>query len=224
MYPRGKPSSRYGPSGPEVKSTDLSAIGMDFDSAAAGGQVLCLNNNKEGAGFFNRIGRRIRMLSLHVQGLINRDDNAQSDTFVTMLRCLIIYDRQPNGALPALSDMIQTTDLNGNNTTTVLSSVNMSNKDRFAILSDWRMAVPPIGASGVTPSNTTVTVQTNQPENGFVYNKFLKLRGLETHYGASTGAIGDIKTGSLLFVCFSSTANADGPWTIQIDARLRYMD
>ena len=52
------------------------------------------------------------------------------------LRLLVVYDRQSNGTLPAISDILAMRDLAGAVTTTSRSSRNDDYKDRFKILLD----------------------------------------------------------------------------------------
>ena len=50
------------------------------------------------------------------------------------LRLLVVYDRQSNGTLPAISDILAMRDLAGAVTTTSRSSRSDDYKDRFKIL------------------------------------------------------------------------------------------
>ena len=56
--------------------------------------------------------------------------------FFDFLRLLVVYDRQSNGTLPAISDILAMRDLAGAVTTTSRSSRNDDYKDRFKILLD----------------------------------------------------------------------------------------
>ena len=91
-------------------------------------------------------------------------------------------------------------------------------RDRFEIIKDstWR-----------APSATFAAgVQTNGPnfpgvDNEYEFNEFIKLKSRKSTYSASTGAIGDLTTGSL-FIYFISTD--DNTWQANWTSRLRFYD
>ena len=55
---------------------------------------------------------------------------------------MIIYDAQPNGALPAIKDVINSLSTAGAENQNVLSSVNIGNRSRFTVLRDYLRCTP----------------------------------------------------------------------------------
>ena len=200
---------------PEIKTVDVPLTSSNFRLFATPPIPILLNGSQTGAGFWNRIGSKIRMKSIQMKGSI-----VQALTSVEgYLRMVVVYDKQANGAFPTLSTVFETRDNAGAQTNTVYSMMKTESRDRFEILKDetWR-----------SPSATyTAGVQTNGPsfpgvDNEFEFNCFVKLKNRKATYNASTGAIGDITTGSL-FVYFIA-AGTDNAWTCNWTSRLRFYD
>lgn len=187
------------------------------------GTILALNLIQVGSSMFNRIGRRIEMKSVRFTARLDTLAVTR-DADTDYARIAIVYDRQTNAALPAITAVFQDTTQDGTNSTNAMSGVNMNNRDRFVVIMDKRYGLP----------NTTNTagVLTNTYPNGdsqhIVIDEFRKLRGLTTHYGADSNpaVIGDITTGGLYIITLTSV-NASGaeqfvlnPWNV----RLKYVD
>lgn len=218
--------SRQSGNGPEVKSVDLSGT----PSFTQAGTVTLLTVPVEGASFYNRIGRRIRMKSIQIKGAITPGlGNAAADT-ATLGRVMVLYDRQPNGALPSVADIITDYTSAGATSTTTRSGLNMNNRDRFVVLMDQFVVLPAVGISGVAPAATIYYADPNNNAGGaeqgqLLINRFIKLKGLESHFKASAGAIGDISTGSLIMLTIASdSANAGGSYTLAFEDRVKFLD
>lgn len=228
--PRGPPAilkSRKG----EVKA--LSTSFADADAPGAGVALACnttgtfilLNAIQAGSGFFNRVGNKIEMRSIRFTGQI-RSLNVSRSAVADYLRVVIVYDRQSNGATPALTDVFQDTDNVGNNHTDSLSGINLNNRDRFAIIMDKRIMLPQ--ATDTAGALTNVFPNSFQHEKWDTIDEYRKLKGLVTHYGTSSNpaAIGDIKSGALFLIAFTAV-NAAASEIFAINnwnARLRYDD
>ena len=127
---------------------------VDTTNGNGSGVVLSLNTTplvtpnlvQSGAGFYNRIGRRIEMKSLHLTGLIHSTGKQADQDYC---RLLVVYDRQTNGALPAASDILKDYDQSGSSSTGVFSGINPDNRERFVILADYRLAMP--GTNDIAP-------------------------------------------------------------------------
>jgi len=143
-----------------------------------------------------RIGRRVVIKSLLIRGFVKM---APTSVGGTPTRMLVIYDKQANATLPAMTDVLTTNEFFGVN--------NISNRDRFTILMD--QYVDPVG------TGTAFC----QPF------KFYKTCALPVQYNAGVaGTIGDITSGSL-FVVFAPTDGvtvAQAPVVCQV--RIRYAD
>jgi len=210
------PAATFQPTSSEIKAIDIAETNYVFRDPNSASAIYLLNGIQTGAGFYNRVGSRIEMKNLQLNGFLGPNSAATSTT-PTNLRVLIVYDRQPTGALPVISDILQDRDQLGAASTGGLSHINLDNRDRFSILRDMRWAVPTVTAgvvTGVAPGvGDTWTV-----------NVFMKLKGLGVHYKSSTNpcTIADIATGAL-YAAFVAETN-DSDWVMEAGFRLRYDD
>lgn len=208
------PQTPYGRARTEVKCRDLnidfdtpgtlvgvaSVAGRPADNLFDTGMVL-LNPVSTGTKFTERIGTKINIKSISLQGSFKQLTDA---TNVAYARYLIIYDRQPNGAFPAIGDILQTNDTN----LAFNSGINMVNKSRFKIIRDKRITVD--SGSGLQ----------------FAVKEYCK-GNWETEYGTSTNLIGDVRTGAILFVAFQASAGTGGGAALiptEFQSRVRYWD
>jgi len=211
----------------ELKSVDWlpTTAQLPFKTA---GTVTFIVGPQEGSGFYNRIGRRIRMKSLELRGMITPSAGNAAAVVQQFARLLIIYDRQTNGAAPTLADVLTDYDNAGATTSSDKSGLNMNNRDRFIVLRDRKLILPALGINGATPAAVSaLQVEANNQNPGLVIHEFIKLKGLETHFKASSNptVVGDVATGGLFAVVISSAdANATAAWVIALEGRLKYFD
>lgn len=216
----------------EVKCVDVNSGTLGILGSTVPPQFASLNNTTEGSSFFNRIGRKISMKSLHLRGIITANSGSLVAQGPLTARIMVIYDRQPNGNVPAFADLIQSQNLGGTTSNTVFDGINMNNRERFAVLADMQVILPPVGIGGITPASTVLNgVDPNgnagdSNQGQFNINRFIKLKGIDTLYKASTGLIGDIATGSLLLLAFSNDTNAGATpaWNLTLSSRLKFID
>lgn len=209
----GMPRVIASPSATEVKSFDGSytagnlthiagIVGSESGSAFAG--ICPLNEVRQGAAFYNRVGSKIvaRSLSFHADMALS----GTGDNLGATLRYMIIYDRQANGAFPTYSTIFANNDA-APNSGTGYAGLNMANRSRFQVLRD-----------------RLVTLQMGQKLIQTV-NEYIPLNH-ETEFKADSGTIGDISTGAFYFVAFyvnmSGTSPSIGLSTML--SRLRYYD
>lgn len=211
------PGQLRGQQGPELKSLDLPAASYALNTTAV---ITPLNLIRVGSTFCNRIGRKIEMQSLRVAGRLDTLRTVADEEYT---RILIVYDRQANGALPAIADILQTTDQATANTTTSFSGVNLNNRDRFVILRDERIVTPSATVTAGVITNLGVVDPVHRLTN---FDWYIKMKGLLTQYKADSApaVIGDIATGSLLLVTFGATAAGSEGWAVALESRLRYLD
>lgn len=206
----------FSSSGAEIKAIDIPT--QQAFRLPATNSCNLLNGVQTGAAFYNRVGSRIEMKNLHIRGQVV----VAATATVSMLRLIVVYDRQPTGALPIVADVLQSRDQTGAATSSGSSEINLDNRDRFAIVRDMQLYAPPV--------TYTAGVLTNGPQfpgnddQQWDINEFIKLRGLITHYKSSSNptTIADIATGALYayFVCNGS----DNTWQFTGGFRLRYGD
>lgn len=204
----------------EVKAVDTVFPFQDGYSYFRGSPAqvpYALNVLYKGVSNFNRIGNKINLKSLQISGYI-RKYNYQSNLEPTKLRILIVYDKQPNGALPQLNEVLRTINILGAAVTTGNSLINLSDRNRFEIIKDINVAM---GGYSVV---TTYDVPTSQNER--LINCYIKLKGRPTIYNIETnsGGIGDIKSGALYIYTIDNNFNNNGEWCFDAAMRLRFWD
>jgi len=202
---------------PELKSVDtVQGAAAVTQALNATGTLTAVNLIRSGAGFNNRIGRRIEMKSLHLTGYVTQTGTATTTT--DLGRIMVVYDRQPNGALPTINNILLQYDQQGNTYTTPLSGINPDQRERYMVLMDERIVLPAVTVGGVTGSVDGVT-------KTFNINRFISLAGLKTQYSGESNpaAIGDISTGALYVLTLGGIAAPSG-WAFVASWRLRYND
>lgn len=210
------PAAAFQPTSAEIKAVDLAEQTYVFRDPNTTSNILLLNGIQTGSGFFNRVGSRIEMKNLQLNGFLGPQAGVSSTT-PTQLRVMIVYDRQPTGALPVISDIIQDRDQTGAASTGGLSHINLDNRDRFSIIRDMRWAMPTNTAGVLSGVPSGVGAE-------WTVNEFIKLKGLGVHFKSSANptTIADIATGAL-YACFIAETN-DNRWVIEAGFRLRYDD
>ena len=133
--------------------------------------ISVLNDVAQGSSAITRIGRKILMKSILVQGSLTN-----SNAFG---RILIVYDRQPNGALPAATDVLTSN--------TMMAVQNLDNRDRFIILAD------------IFPYAQDESLAGEINGAPMCYKRYIKCN-LETVYGGNAGTIADINSGSIIMM------------------------
>lgn len=212
----------YAPVRPEIKTCDTwLAAGT---GVGTGGTMVLLNGLVEGPGFNQRVGRSCQMKSL--QCVLHWDQSTVSVANAANFqgRFMIIYDRQANGAMPALSDILLGTSATGTTITDVQTFTNPNNFSRFRILASEEILLPGVGAGGTQAA--TCFSQTDPMQGGktaaSMSQRFWKLKGLPVMYKGATSAIGDIASGSLIAVFLSNYAAAG--YFVTYSFRLRFYD
>lgn len=223
-YNSNKPADFFSSSA-EVKALDITLFVNPLNTP---GNITPLNLVAPGSSFYQRVGRKIEMKSVRIIGYVNLRVPLIMQTNYTayLARVMIVYDRQTNGALPAMSDILQNVDYTGVGLTTSLSSINLNNRDRFSIIRDQIIYMPFVRSNNATPDPyVDYIVPTADPVTP-TYNidMYCKLKGLATQYKADSAVptIGDVATGALYLVTLG--AYATSAWQINTTSRLRYLD
>lgn len=173
------------------------ATGSEPGTAFTG--ITELNPVQQGATSYNRIGTKILIKSIDFRANFYL---AGSAPVYTAVRYLLVYDRQPNGAFPAIASILSE---NIGTPPVHLSGVNMANRSRFVVLRDRQIIL---------------TAQDNMTS----VKEFVKTK-LETQFSANTGAIGDITTGAIYLIAFSSVSSAVTLAVLSgAHCRIRYFD
>jgi len=183
------------------------------DTARYNTQLLnCINN---GAGVSQRVGRKITMTSAQLRVAVGVPTGR---VLSGVLRCILVYDSQPNGVTLGPNALLESTA--GPSTfvldyQTALSPVQMSNRDRLRVIMDKQIALAP-----------------GPLDLGHTFKKYKRLRH-ETVFNTDTQVdpinISSIQTGALyMFYVYSTTGGAVLGATnlpsIVTSVRLRYTD
>jgi len=207
-------AGRTHPSQPkaELKAYDVAFVTSNFGVAQTGAFVATLNAMTQGTEVYQRVGRKTYNKNLHFIGGIYPQAALATNSYC---RVIIFYDSQPNAAYPAtFTTLLQ--DSNAGAGLSVLSRMNISERERFKILRDKYMLVGGVTAAGVQ----NVPDSCHQANN---LNEFIDLKGIETTYNATNGGtIADITSGSLVLALISDGTNGDVQLTWS--TRLRYYD
>lgn len=197
----------------ELKAFDVTETNINFVVPAGPPVPTTLSAMVNGAELYQRIGRKIYMKSIHIRGFVNLIATSTED----FLRIIVYYDSQPNGVAPALTDIIQ--DSTAAHNTTIMSGINLNNRQRFKILRDHQMHVPNLVLNAGVVSNESFP----QTDDQLNINFFIKLKGLEAVYNAvNGGTVADITSGAIGIICFSGSSN--NSWELSFSSRLRYYD
>lgn len=187
--------------------------------------IQALNVINDGSGYWQRIGNKINLSTLEVDAyLFPKGNNTDND----MWRILVVYDRQTNGALPSITDILQDRDASGAIITEATSRPNSDNRDRFIILRDDKLYVGG-GTNSNATSHAAACSTTTAGDTAYLRKMFIPLKNLPSQYKASTLSIGDITSGGLYFIAYSTcytalTNSATTGWRCEAKFRLRYWD
>lgn len=187
-------------------------------------RINALNMITIGSSMWNRQGRKITMKSLRLRGYIVATGNNFSVLQTNFARITVFYDKQTNGAAPVASDLFldQASVATDSSITSPLSGINLNNRERFEVIWDKQLVLPPNNTSTGTASLAGFTATADCMH----FDWFINLRNRETHYKADSApaVIGDIATGSLIMCTQGNIVNGNEPWSLQAAIRLRYSD
>jgi len=186
--------------------------------------VYILNLVQQGAGSWNRVGKRIKMKSLRVKILCEAlfDNNGGADpTRGAVMRFVVVYDKQSTGAAqPTFDTIFGETAQNGTESSNVMANLRFDNTDRFKVIRDMVVTLCPNAIPGAA-------------EQGVVHKAFIDeyidLKDLTTVFGGQTApmTIADISSGALYLYLRAdptSAPNTACATTGESVARLRYTD
>ncbi len=128
--------------GIETKFVDYERTALTVDNAWAGNELddttaLAVSSIAQGDGESQRDGRKCELLSCHLKGTATLASNeAQANPGEsTVLRLILVLDKQTNGAQLNAEDVVTATTLDVN------AWRNLQNSQRFRILKDVRMDI-----------------------------------------------------------------------------------
>lgn len=184
----------------ETGYVDLAAANYALDTT---GSVTLIATIAQGAGVTQRVGKKIVLKSLQARGLSYNGSTATLND----VAYLIVYDKRPTGALPAVTDILVSASAAAFN--------NDANSGRFKILK--RVDRILLGNNAAAANQTDLMAVSE--------DFFLDLKGLPTVYkAAATGAIGDIEEGALYLVTVGQVAAGTAAAILNVGFRTRFID
>jgi len=199
----GRYGARYGARAGVSRETgyvDLTVANYALDTT---GSVTLLNTIAQGASVNQRVGKKVVLRGLQCRGNLQNNNNATFNDVAYM----VVYDKRPTGALPAITDILVSVSSNAMN--------NDANAGRFKIMkrSDDVLTGNFVAAQNVTERSAVPT------------DWYLPLKEMQTVYkAAATGAIADIEEGALYFVTVGNSAPGTAAANAAMAFRLRFKD
>jgi len=175
------------------------------------GQVIHLNQGiVQGTSSFTRLGHKIRNTGNRIKGHFFADVNGPRAAIVGYSW---VWDKSPNLALPAVSDIFTIDATKGYDMANTL--LVDDNSDRFKVLRSVRKTICKTSSN----SNTNVgTGGQGNEDNIILIDDYLKLpASCVTTYvkGNATGGIGNIQTGALYLVPFCKLLSVAGTSNVE---------
>jgi len=203
--------------------TDISVLSI-VSTTNTNANISVLNLVQQGAGSWNRVGRKIHAKSVRIKGFVNFASAPVLATGILSqcsFRMILVWDKQPSGsAIPSFDTIFGITAQDGTESCPdITCPLRYDNMDRFRVLKDWFISPPsiPLAATGTAP-NTIQAVN---------FDEYTKLPMLESVYSGQSQpmTIADVSTGAL-YVIMRQTSNSGSTSQATFDgiARLRYRD
>nr|WAE42226.1 MAG: capsid protein [Cressdnaviricota sp.] len=192
-----------------------------------------------GNGVSQRIGNKIKMKSLRIRFEIDSVTAAGVNTTTyaneSYLRFIVMYDRETNNYAPTtgagqtvtaywptnvvLQDIRQDNNIiNGNYD----SNLSIAYQDRFVILRDKLIVLPPWVAAGNDGAYVAGVAQTRN----YIIDDFITLKSLETVFSGSSApmSLSYCTTGALHIMVVGDVAAGSEAWSLTGITRLRFQD
>jgi len=223
--PRRMASKTYSrPKFGEIKGVDTTiALSPVLATMGSNGSIFVPNLVAPGSGSYNRVGRKIMSRSLRIKASLEylcTQVAATGDISGAYCRMIVLWDKQPQGVLPAFNTVFAVTGQDGTETETLLAPLKYDQMDRYKVLLDkvYNFNIP---AGGPANGDNNTVVQT--------VDEYLRLNNLETVFSAqnSPAGIADIASGGL-YIIFRASVNTVGTGVVSVGqysiCRLRYTD
>lgn len=190
-----------------------------FDTAPAvyqvntTGSITLLAVPVTGADYNARIGRKIMLKSIYCRGYGYQETVASGISPIpNQARFMLVADMQPNGAVPSITDILNTADS--------ISQLNLNNRDRFRILADKTFVLGPVAYVSTATQSAAIA---GAP--GPFQVKLYKRLNLEMIFNSvNGGTIADIASGALYAVWIGSRAAGATDANYYGSYRVRYAD
>jgi len=182
---------------------------LDVDDAvvATGGTVTHLNVIAQGVTEATRVGRKCTITHIGWRYTVRLPETVQqaSPTAGDTVRLMLILDKQANGAIPSVTDVLESAEYQSFN--------NLANKGRFRVLMDRTIDINYL----VMASDAASKYDQGQVEQS---DSFYKKCNITIEYDSTTGAITEVRSNNLLLLAISSQGTA----SFVSKLRLRFTD
>lgn len=191
---------------------DLNSIISTLPSLATATPVL-LNRYSAGTGPTETLGRRVTNLSLLVRMNVTASVAINTQMAPTVVRVLVVYDRQPSNAAPSVANIL------GGTTYGVSSPLNLAFSDRFSVIMDEKQ---PLGGLFATGTATNAFGEVPKP---VLIDRYVKLKLPTVSSSSFGGTVATIAEGGIYMLAFSDIAAANNPPTVTSGvSRIRFVD
>jgi len=215
------PGLKHGRGRGETRYVDNNPAPIDVNTTTGTTGVYPLNLTTQGSALQNRLGNKIALKSLQMKYHFQiKAPTVANPVPQQDIRVIIFYDKQTNGSLPSISDVISSVDQNGTVTCSTDSYPNNFNRDRFVILADSWFHLPQVTWNSTLGTSTELWLPSMSELR---FDRYIKLKNIETCYKANAGTIGDVSTGGL-FIMHISNAGTTPYVQIDFSARLKFAD
>lgn len=196
----------------ESKFCDLNVGG----SLGLTATVTLLNGIEIGTGANQRIGRNVYLDKIDIWYQLNNVDISIS-AGAHDVRVLVFLDKAPiyTGAAPVVTDLLQTVTTAGAASTNSASMLNMDNRNRFHILHDNVVNIPPYTLASGNKGFVDPSAASCNKRLSIKLNKKMQFTG-------STSAFSSIATNALYFMVFDNIAGLT--WYHYLQTRLYFND
>lgn len=189
--------------------TPIPAIGSTWSVANAvtvpnlGNRVLAAPTR--GTESFDREGRKIKLMSIRLNCLINQVPQVTQTAAdnSTYFRILLVLDTQCNGTQALGADVLQSSASSTGNVSQLYSFQNISTFGRFRILKEKRYSITNVPIAGVGTS----LIQGGSLKQFKINHVFSKPLIINFNSG-NTGAVGDLVDNNLFLMCGASNVEA----------------
>jgi len=185
--------------GNDAKFVDL-ALGTYANNTT--GSITLVATIPQGTTVNAREGKACQLTSVRIRGRVQADATTTTTAYANYL----VWDSQPNKALAAITDVLGSADPS--------AFPNRENAQRFKIIKQWRGT---LSGNTTAPAATDVTVDVDD---------YIPLKDCVTSFTAAdtTGVIGNIVTGALLFVSVGSTVAGTADANTIVGFRVNFKD
>lgn len=184
------------------KETGFVDLGNTNYNGNTTGSIALVATVPQGTTVNSRVGKKILWKGIQIRGQVSGD----STTLITVCAAMLIYDKRPQGSLPAITDIL--------NSATQNSFLNDANSARFTVLKRWDWSVVGNAAASNLADSSIYAV-----------DDYVKLKGKKCIFkAAGTGAIGDIDEGAIYIVTVGNAAAGTSDAVISLGFRTRFWD